>query len=68
MLKIFDGDLDGAMEILKAMAERYGFSWSLETHPALDPLREREDFKAVFAELTVHINAERAKLGWEPVE
>jgi hypothetical protein len=67
-LLIFDGDLDGAMTKLKAGAAEGRINWADEFFPVFDPLKDREEFKAIFADVDAHINAERAKLGWDPVE
>ena len=44
------------------MAEAYDGA-----HPITERLREREEFRELQSEMLDHTNAERAKLGWEPV-
>lgn len=67
-LKVFDGDHDGAMAILEEMASYHGLYWWFDWFPSFTDLHGRRDFQALFDEVYKHINAERAKLGWDPVE
>lgn len=66
-VKVFDGDLDGAMALLLGMEKTYDLDWTLETRPSLKPLHARDDFQALMDRHYAYINAERAKLGWDPV-
>ena len=62
------GDEDAAMGSLRLAWQYYDLSWAMLSSPQFAPLRSREEFRALSASVQTHTNAERAKLGWEPIE
>ena len=62
------GDEDTAMGSLRLAWQYYDLSWVTLVSREFDPLRSREEFQELSASLQEHINAERAKLGWQPIE
>lgn len=67
-LKVIDGDFDSAMADLERAAAGNRLLWFDRYDPVLRPISDRRDFKAVFDEVDAHVNAERAELGWGPME
>ncbi len=67
MTKAVEGDYDGAMASLEKLTDQNYPYWSIEVFKAFKPLKKREDFNRLMDKTYRHINAERAKLGWEPV-
>ena len=61
-------DLDGAMGSLRIAEQEYDLSWRDLNGPWFEELRDREDFQLLFQAHIAHLNNERAKLGWTPVE
>lgn len=43
-------------------------TWPQLTYRIFDNVRDREDFQAIVSAVDAKVNAERAKLGWEPIE
>jgi TolB-like protein/Flp pilus assembly protein TadD len=62
------GDEDAAMGSLRLAWQYYDLSWVMLSSPQFAPLRSREEFRELSASVQKHTNAERAKLGWEPIE
>jgi TolB-like protein len=62
------GDEDAAMGSLRLAWQYYDLSWVMLSSPQFAPLRSREEFRELSASIQKHTNAERAKLGWEPIE
>lgn len=67
-VKLLLGKDDEAMASLKHAWSRYDLGWLDMNSPLVAPLAGRGDFQALRAEVYAHLNAEREKLGWEPVE
>lgn len=67
-LKTFHGDLDGAVQAVDKSLQSHNLTWDARRSPVFDALADREDFQALFDAFDVHINKERAELGWEPIE
>lgn len=65
-LSVFDGDYDGAMEILERMVRRHKFYWWYDWLPCFANLHDRDDFQRLVDDYYKYLNAERAELGWEP--
>jgi TolB-like protein/Tfp pilus assembly protein PilF len=61
------GDEDEALGSLKIAWQNYQLSWIDFTPPWFEPLQSRPEFQELRDTVHAHMNAERAKLGWEPV-
>jgi TolB-like protein len=61
------GEPDRAMTMLEQALEQNGLLWWAATLPEMRTLEDREDYRALLVRLEQKTNAERAKLGWEPV-
>jgi TolB-like protein/Flp pilus assembly protein TadD len=62
------GDEDAAMGSLRLAWQYYDLDWALLRFPMFNPLRSRREFLELSESMQAHTNAERAKLGWEPIE
>jgi tetratricopeptide (TPR) repeat protein len=58
---------DEALGSLKLAWQHHDLNWLHLEGPFTELLHEREEFRELQAEMLDHTNAERAKLGWEPV-
>ena len=61
------GDEAEALSSLKIAWQGYDLSWVNFTAPWFQPLQSREEYRELQTALLEHMNAERAKLGWDPV-
>jgi tetratricopeptide (TPR) repeat protein len=68
LVQLVLGDEDAAMGSLRLAWQYYDLSWVMLSSPQFAPLRSREEFQELFRSVQEHTNAERAKLGWEPIE
>jgi TolB-like protein/Tfp pilus assembly protein PilF len=62
------GDADAAIVSLRQALQYYRLDWVDLIAPWFQPLRAREDFQEIERAVIDHMNSERAKLGWEPIE
>jgi TolB-like protein len=62
------GENDGAMGSLRLAWQNYSLDWTDLLYPELAPLRSRPEYVELRESMQLHLNSERAKLGWEPVE
>ncbi len=62
------GEHDDAMGSIKHAWQIYQFDWVDLQLPWYDPLRERQEFRDIHRAVMDHMNAERSRLGWEPIE
>lgn len=68
MISLYRGDEDQAMVDLREAHGAYLLRWKDRFDPVIQPFHDNPEFKALMAEVDAHINAERAKLGWTPME
>lgn len=68
IVSLYRGDEAGALEYLKAAKAAHRLVWSDRTNPIFAALHDNPDFQTLFDEVDAHVNAERVKLGWEPME
>lgn len=68
VVSLYRGDEAKALEYLRAAKEAHRLSWSDRTNPIFAALHDNPDFQTLFDEIDAHVNAERAKLGWGPME
>jgi len=61
------GEQDAAMRSLEQAWQIYTLDWVDLSGVWYSPLHSRKDFQALKERMQTHLNAERAKLGWEPV-
>jgi tetratricopeptide (TPR) repeat protein len=61
------GEDNEALGSLKLAWQHHDLNWLPLEGPFTERLHEREEFRELQAEMLDHTNAERAKLGWEPV-
>jgi TolB-like protein len=62
------GDDDAATQSLIQAEENYSLSWAHLNSPIYASLKSREDFQGLIKRVQDHLNEERARLGWAPVE
>jgi TolB-like protein/Flp pilus assembly protein TadD len=62
------GNEDEAMGSLKIAWQNYKLGWIDFTLPWIQSLQSREEFRELQTALLEHMNSERAKLGWDPIE
>jgi TolB-like protein len=62
------GESDRVIAELEAARQINNLHWYEIRNPVYRDLRDNPEFIAVFDRLDVHINTERAKLGWPPAE
>jgi TolB-like protein len=62
------GDDDAAMQSLLQAKENYNLSWADLDSPIYASLQSREDFQGLTKRVQDHLNEERARLAWAPVE
>lgn len=67
-LNILRGERDAAMRALRQAHNTQHLGWYVLQEPFFKSLRQRDDFKALVLEVDSHIDTERAKLGWDPIE
>ncbi len=65
-MKLMRGDRSGALDTLEAAMARHDIGFSLFADPVLRSLSGDPRFEKIRDDLTTHVNAERAKLGWPP--
>jgi hypothetical protein len=59
---------DAAMQSLLLSQDNYNLSWAELSSFAFVSLQSRQDFQALVKHVQVHLNKERARLGWGPVK
>jgi TolB-like protein len=59
---------DATMAELELAFKAFDFGWLDAALPWTEPLRERADYQDLVQRMYTHLNGERAKLGWEPLE
>ena len=59
---------EAAVQALAQALEYNDVPWYFRWNPVFASLRDNPGFLALFEGLDAHINAERAKLGWQPME
>ena len=67
-LQMLQGKQDAAMGSLRLAWQNYSLDWTDLLYPELAPLRSRPEYVELRESMQLHLNSERAKLGWEPVE
>jgi TolB-like protein len=67
-LSVLEGDTAAAMKLLEAANDDGTVSWYSFEDPILLRLAEEPGFIALRAKFYKHLNAERSKLGWPPVD
>jgi TolB-like protein len=67
-VQLLMGREDAAMQSMTEAWNNYSLSWVDLSQPWFVPLHGRDEFKALKESMQTHLNAERAKLGWEPVD
>ncbi len=68
VVSLYSGDHEQAIAHLREAKETHRFGWYVRMSPLYGPLRDNPEFNALFDEVDAHVNAERAKLGWGPME
>ena len=61
------GEPNAAMRSLEQAWQIYTLDWVDLSGAWYNPLHSRKDFQALKERMQIHLNAERTKLGWEPV-
>ena len=64
---LFD-DKNAAIASLRKGLQYYNLGWVRLSSPGYDSLRSDKDFQEIEQALEDHMNSERAKLGWDPIE
>jgi len=67
-VQLLMGKDDEAMQSLTQAWENYALDWTDLSSPWYLALHQREEFQALKESMQTHLNGERAKLGWDPVE
>lgn len=62
------GKDDAAMGSLRLAWQNHAVDWADLHYPELAPLQSRPAYLELVESMQLHLNSERAKLGWEPVE
>jgi len=61
-------DQDAALTSLRKGLQQYSLSWADLSLHDFDSLRPSPEFQQIEQVLQDHMNSERAKLGWDPIE
>ncbi len=61
-------DQAAALASLREALQHYNLSWADLSLPEFDSLRSSPEFQLIQQALEDHMNSERAKLGWDPIE
>jgi len=61
-------DQDAALTSLRKGLQHYSLSWTDLSLPDFDSLRPSPEFQQIEQVFQDHMNSERAKLGWDPIE
>ncbi|GGD19194.1 hypothetical protein GCM10011342_29850 [Aquisalinus flavus] len=67
-LRMLEGNETEALDLLRRAMERGGRSFVPLIDPIYEPVREAPAFKAIAGEMEAAINAEREKLGLDPID
>jgi TolB-like protein len=62
------GEEDAAMGSLRLAWQYYGLDWYSLLTPEYSSLHSRGEYRELIEAVEQHTNAERAKLGWDPIE
>ena len=67
-LRVLDGDIGGALQVLEDAAARNEVGWNDRWEPILRTLADEPRFRAVFASIDEQIDGVRAELGMPPAK
>ncbi len=67
-VQVLQGQEDDAIGSLKLALQNHSLSWFTLDFPYYQPLHNRADFREIRTAVYEQMNAERARLNWEPVE